>query len=115
MKKILSIALVFMGISLTSLAQDRKESGVPEIRAKKQTERMTGKLGLNDEQAGKVYDINLKAARQMIEAKDKGGNMKEIQQKKDEELKMVLTPEQMKKYEEVKMEMKAKRMEKTAE
>lgn len=103
-----------MGISLSALAQDRKESGVPEIRAKKQTERMTGKLGLTADQEAKVYDINLKAARQMAEARDKGGDMKEVQQKKDEELKGVLTPEQMKKYEEIKAEMKAKRMEQKA-
>lgn len=85
----------------------------PEERAARQTEMMTRKLSLTEEQNKKVYEINLKSAQQMqtsFQAKDPK-SMRAAREEKDAALLQVLTPEQGKRYEEMKKERQEHRRE----
>ena len=74
----------------------------PEDMAARQTERMALDLALSQEQVSAVYDINLKYAQIMAEARQNSGGdwasmretMQGIRAEKDAELKIVLTEAQ---------------------
>jgi len=83
-----------------------------EDRAQMQTEFMTDKLELTDEQVPRVLSINLAAAKKMdqvMKMTDRMSKFKEFRSTmmdKDEALKEVLNKDQYKKYQKSKDEMK---------
>ncbi len=114
-------------IAPLAMAQDKqgKEQKTPEERAKRHTERMTQELGLTAEQSAKVGDINLRYVDVLADLKASGQDkevMKEqgkaLRDKRDEELKLVLTAEQytrmMALREQKRKEAKAKRAAKSS-
>lgn len=108
MMKYLITALT-LATSLTLSAQDADldEGGKksPEDRAKHRTERMTKELALSPEQIAKVNTVNINFARAISEVKE----MKDVEarrtrtvaakEKRDGELRTILTPEQFTKWE----------------
>jgi len=107
----MSLALAAFGIALSvtasaALAQmDKLKSTTPEERAGAQTEMMKSKLALTSEQAPRVAAINQKYAKEMdpvIKGSEgplmKMRHMKQINTKKEAELKGVLSPDQFEKY-----------------
>lgn len=117
MKKILSLAILFSGISLATFAQEQQhkerpvrterkhtrhqrhmENRNPEEVAKLKTERLDKELKFTDKQRNAVYAIQLEQAKRQVEHRTA---MKEIQTKWREtskgahqEMASVLTPEQ---------------------
>jgi hypothetical protein len=95
--------------------QERQRPSAEE-RAQKQTDRMKEKLNLSDEQSKSVYDINLKYAKsdeiefkKDQEAREKRMEaMKASHEKKDADLKNVLSADQYDKYQQQKKEAKRK-------
>ncbi len=75
----------------------------PEKMSEMQTSQMVKELGLNDEQAAKVGEINLKFAKQMQEMMGTPGSqqqppsrekMEEVMKQRNDELKSILSDEQ---------------------
>lgn len=119
----LLIALASLWFAMPARAQlDKLENTTPEQRAKALTEIMKVKLGLAPEQTTKIAALNLKYAQQM-EPVIKGPSgrimkameMRQINEKKEAELKALLSPEQFAKYEASKEEMREKLEEKLEE
>ena len=92
-----------------SLQPPQRQQRTPEERAKRESDWMKTDLALTDKQIPQVDSINLKYAKKQSELIEKmrneGGDfqsirpkMQELQTKKNEELKGVLTEDQMKKY-----------------
>ena len=111
MKK-LGILLMFLVLGTTvSLAQNRdgQRNFDPAESAKKQTEELKELLGLKKDQEKKVYDVNLKAGKQMAEMRksmqaggDRTGMREkfgEMREKSNKEMKKILTEDQYVKYE----------------
>lgn len=121
MKKISIIIALFVGASLVSLAQQgpgfgpqgRKQhwqgkidSLSPEKIAEIMTDRMAKDLSLTDEQKAKVYEINLKRAKEMkslrseiVQQRQKyRSQIKANNQERLGEIEKVLTPEQNSKW-----------------
>ncbi len=109
-KKILfgMAALMLVILALSSFTKDRSDfqkffQRSPEMRANVVSEIMKNKLSLNNKQFDKVYQVNLKYAKLSqpylqeensgLENKDK---LIEINNNRREELKAILTPEQLK-------------------
>ncbi len=102
--------------------QQNNQRPSAEEMAQKQTDRMKSKLNLSEEQSKSVYDINLKYAKsneseykKAQEAKEKRMEaMKASQDKKDAELKNVLSADQFNTYQQqrkdAKMKMDQKKM-----
>lgn len=84
----LFLILPFYGQENSTLPQR-----TPEHEASKQTERMQSELGLTDEQVKLVYDINLRYERERI-VSNRRKDALERMQKKNEDLKKVLSEEQ---------------------
>ncbi|TDS16227.1 hypothetical protein [Sphingobacterium paludis] len=117
MKKILSLAILFSGISLATFAQEQQsterpvrkerkhirhqrsfENRNPEEIAKLKTERLDKELKFTDKQRNEVYSIQLEQAKRQVEHR---AAMKEMQEKWREtskgmhqEMASVLTAEQ---------------------
>lgn len=118
MKK-LSITLAFaLLVAGVANAQEGHTRTAAE-RAKAQTARMTGQLGLDAGEQERVAVINqayaekgaaLRKARK-AEAERSKGEFKELHNARMEELKQVLTPEQYTKLEALQQEKRKKRME----
>lgn len=90
----LLVLVVVLFIALFIQAQNSSITNrTPEQEAKKQTEKMQKELELDDEQVEKVYELNLKYAKERKETNSRVDAMKRIR-KKDEELKKILTQEQ---------------------
>ncbi len=119
------ISLVTVGsFFVSTFAQESKKQECQrptvEERAKKQTERMKEKLGLTEDQAKTVYDINLKYAKEdekkfSKKEQERQKRMEEFkisQAQKDAELKKVLNAEQYDKFQKQKGEMKKKKAKK---
>ncbi len=115
MKKMMTTLGIGLMIALITpaVAQDKqgpakkeyKEMTVEE-RAQKRTDQMTKNLELTEDQAKKVYEINLEHAKKMEELR----KQKKAQNDKTKaELDKVLTDEQKKKAEELKKERDEKR------
>jgi len=107
----ISLALAALSIALsvtasTALAQmDKLKNTTPEERAGAQTEMMKSKLALTSEQAPTIAAINQKYAKEMdpvIKGSEgplmKVRHMKQINTRKEAELKQVLSPDQFQKY-----------------
>lgn len=99
-KTISLCALMLMGI--VAVAQQR--GGTPEQRAQRQTEMLKSKLNLTDEQSQKVQAVLVNSIAEMQKARQAKidstlkGPSKELIDKRNEELKKVLTKEQYEKY-----------------
>lgn len=86
-----------------SFAQDLSDDDkkTPEERAKRRTEKMTAELGLDGQRADAIYPINLSYARTTAELKQQKlakeqmqSRMTALKDKRDADLKLVLTAEQ---------------------
>lgn len=74
-------------------AQNVADGRVLEIEASKQTEKLQKELNLTDEQTNKIYDINLKYARERKSTNRRTDAVNLIKSKNDE-IERVLTPRQ---------------------
>jgi hypothetical protein len=123
--KLTTVSAIFVLILSTStlFGQDSNISkSTPEQRAKFQTEQMNKKLPLKADQYEAVYAINIKFAKETEPyIRETDGKMKKlrelkaIQNKKSEEMKAILTPDQYKKYEELQKENREKAKDKYRE
>lgn len=79
-------------------ADMRIKEFTPEAIAKKQTENMKVQLGLTPEQEKKVYDLNLKNAKEQLQARELIKAQRELMIKnhkeKDSVINSILTPDQ---------------------
>lgn len=113
-----SIALLVCMMFAAAGAQAQEEERIsltPEERATKWTEWMKTELSITAEQEPKVYEINLKYAKQTESVRAQGGSrrskfkdVKSIDDAKDEEMKAVLSSEQFAQYQTKKQEMRKK-------
>ena len=106
MKKILLGFLFAAGLQITASAQDAPgpQMRTPEERAQRQTEMLSQKLSLTEEQRNKIYEVNMKTAKQMQkfrEAHDTA-NVRMIRTASDGAYQKILTAEQYQQYEELK-------------
>ena len=119
MKKLGFLLIVFILGTTVSMAQNRGRDFDPEERAKSQTAELKELLDLKKDQEKKVYDLNLKAGKEMVEIRndmqdggdrdamrEKFGKMRETQNK---EMKKILTEDQYKKYEKYLQERRERR------
>ena len=110
-KYIVLLVIVLTGI-ITVKAQTKEDLPPAEERAEMQTEFMTEKLELNEEQVPVVLNINLNAAKKMDEVMKLTDRMKKFKafrsamMEKDEALKEILSKDQFKLYKKSKEEMK---------
>ena len=105
--------LIFGGFSgvlgtTMSMAQNRGGQNMnPEERAKKSTAELKEVLDLNKEQEKKVYELNLKAGKEMSAARQAADGDREVMREKmgkardntNKEMKNILSDDQYKKYE----------------
>lgn len=118
-----SIGATFAAISLVSIVwvapasaqMDKLKNTTPQQRADAQTEYMQSNLALTSDQTSTIAAINLKYAQQMepiLKGSDgplvKMRAMRGIQDAKEGELQVVLSPEQFTKYQGLKEEMREK-------
>lgn len=124
MKKLMtSLALTLLIAGAAAAQVPQKERKTPEERAKHQTEMMTKNLALTAEQVPQVQTINLKYADQLGDLKEqpkgeKGAKRdaaKELRDKRNAELKGVLTAEQYDKMIKGQEAMQARRQDKMHE
>jgi protein CpxP len=109
MKKLMTTIGIGLMIALISpsIAQDNKKGEAkternkkltPEEKAQKHTDKMTTELGLSEEQAKEVYEINLSYAKSMLPIHDEIKKLKEQakneRKKTKSDLDKVLTEEQ---------------------
>ena len=107
----LLLVVVLLGTTIT-MAQNRggQRNMDPEDMAKSQTEELKEKLGLDEDQEKKVYDLNLKSANKMVAMREemRGGNgdrdamrekMMDLREEQNKDMKKILTDDQYKKYE----------------
>ena len=122
MRKLIAIAVMFLGLNAAAQAQQPKperarvKNITPEQRATRQTARMEKALQLTEAQKKTVYEANLAAAKELQgfkkEQEARRTKLKSIQQDRDAKLKSVLTTEQYQKMQELRTERKKKMMEK---
>ena len=97
---LLALTLVIGTATMAQDADDNNDKRTPEERAKHRTEVMTKDLDLTPDQVTKVSDINLRFARENAEAKKltdekaRKERSRGLKEKRDEELKAVLTADQ---------------------
>lgn len=116
MRKLLVVVLAVM--SFNSFAQEN-EPKTPEERAEKMTEKMASEFSLDDEKSEKLNAINLKFAQKIYEVRhdqtlskeDKKSTIKSAMDTRHEELKEVLTDEQIEQVKEKEKEHFEKRQE----
>jgi Spy/CpxP family protein refolding chaperone len=124
MKKLFVISIVLVATITFAAAQQgqgQRQRQTPEESAKTQTERYEKLLNLTADQKTKIQAINLELAKEMsTKMQNNQGNrenmrtiFQEIDKKRDEKFKPVLTADQFKKYvddkEEQRKEMEARR------
>ena len=112
MKRILFLLMVV--ISTTVIAQQGELSADQKKEAKAKIEAYLKRLNLSEDQKPKVKEIVKRYRAQMTEVKKsddsrfkKMGKLKELNQKKNEEMKVLLNDEQYKVYEEIQAEKRA--------
>ena len=100
----LTVAVLLVAAG-ASAQLDKLKDTTPGERAKAQTMMMKSRLGLTEEQTSKVAALNQKYAEKMepvIKGSEgplmKARHMKQIDGKKEAELKQVLSPDQFQKY-----------------
>lgn len=114
MKKIILTLGLMASIGLSAMAQQRGgERPSPEQRATKMTEKMAEELSLTADQKKQVLEINLAQAKKMDQERQdqmKANEARKAEMKKqDEQIKAVLTEEQLAKWEEIKLSQKDRR------
>ena len=102
MKKVFVISIMLLATITLATAQQRQQMSAEE-RAKVQTERMVKLLTLTADQKTKVQAIDLElsketSTRMQNNQGDRRAVMQEIDKKRDEKYKAVLTADQFKKY-----------------
>ena len=105
MKKLFVISIMLVA-TITFAAAQQRQRQTPEESAKAYTERMDTLLKLTADQKTKIQAINLDLAKQMsTQMQNNQGNREamtkareEIEKKRDEKYKPVLTADQFKKY-----------------
>ncbi len=115
MKSKVCVVMMLAGcFFLMTNAVNAQQMKSAEDRAKALTDKMKEKLSLDDSQYQKVYDVNLKYAKQNDELavasgdkKAKAEKMKSQFEAKDKEMKGILNADQYKKYESIKQELKS--------
>lgn len=107
-KKILAVLTAAIVMAGSAVAQPQRPDGgkrekpTPEQIAKRYTDRMTNDLNLTQEQAQKLYQINLTKVQQMQQkAEARKAEMAAERQKSEAEMKELLTPEQYQKWSEM--------------
>lgn len=100
MKKLILMAVLCCGVMGTALAQDEmKAKRDPAVRADAQTEMMSKRLELTEEQKVKVKEINISTTQEMqAHGRESQEVRMAILQKRDERMKGILSEEQYKKY-----------------
>jgi Na+-transporting methylmalonyl-CoA/oxaloacetate decarboxylase gamma subunit len=93
--KIISLILFLLIIVLPVYSQQNSvvPNRTPEQEASKQTEKIQQELNLNQEQTNKVYEINLRYARERQMSNNRGEALERMKNK-NAEIKQVLSPEQ---------------------
>ena len=116
MKTKLFIILTTLLFVVNGLTAQNRQQVSPEERANRQTEALTKRLDLNEEQKQKVYDIVLKYSKQRSSQRDSDMSrekrmeeFQKIQQQEAEEIKAVLTEEQQKEYDKYQKESRDRR------
>jgi periplasmic protein CpxP/Spy len=101
MRTLLSALALVASMSLMAQNADHDDDKkTPEEKGKHRTEVMTKELGLNADQQAKVLEINTNFAKSMVSVKqlqreeDRKMRGDVLKQKRDERLRVVLTPEQ---------------------
>lgn len=122
MKKALSLAVLFAGISLATFAQEQNETRrspkkerkprmekkmenhTPEQIAEAKTERLDKKLDFTEAQRAEVYAVQLEQAQRTVtqrkEMKKLHGDVREEMKGSHEKMEKILTPEQKEKLKE---------------
>jgi len=108
MKKLGFLLIVLILGTTVSIAQDRGQRNFdPEEMAKRQTENLKDALDLNKDQEKKVYELTLKAGKEMTKMREEAAGdreamrekMMEMREKQNKEMKKILTDSQWTKYE----------------
>jgi len=108
----LGIIGIFTLFSISIMAQSKRSA---EEKAKAFTERMASKIGLDDAQKEKAFNINLEAAQRKESIRPPEGGKPEvkgagleIEKNRDSQLKNIFNDDQIVKYDLWKVEMKEK-------
>ncbi len=119
MKKIGSLLFTLILGTMVVTAQNW-QNATPEEMAKRQTEQIKEKCGLDKEQEKKVYELNLKSGKEMAKMRSEmqgGGGMSDsmrdkmakMRENQNKEMKKILTAAQYTKYEKYLEERRAAR------
>lgn len=119
MKKIGFLLIALMMGTMAGMAQNW-QSATPEEMAKRQTDQIKEKCGLDKDQEKKVYDLSLKSGKEMAKMREEmqgGGGpsdemrakMTKIRDDQNKEMKKILTADQYVKYEKYLEERRAAR------
>lgn len=119
--KVFVVGMLMLTVTTFSFAQEKLETQgkrTPEERAKMQTEKLTEKLLLSEDQINKVYEINLGVDRQNELLREDASLTSDVKKEglsanneaRKGKIKQVLNPEQLKKYESMEAK-KAERIE----
>jgi biopolymer transport protein ExbD len=119
MKKIGFLMIAALLFTMVSKAQNW-QNATPEEMAKRQTDQIKEKCGLDKDQEKKVYDLSLKSGREMAKLREgmqSGGGpndemrakMTKIRDDQNKEMKKILTADQYVKYEKYLEERRAAR------
>ncbi len=110
MRKLMIIAILFIGMGTMAFAQDgAKKHKTPEEKAQKLTNSLEKKLSLTADQKSKIYAISLDGIKQMKKNHVKGQKpdheaMKAEMKKRDDQITALLNDTQRKAYQEWKAE-----------
>jgi FtsZ-interacting cell division protein ZipA len=111
--QLIAIAILLLaGLTTTNAQRGGGWEASPEVRAEEQTSRMKSDLGLTDEQAKKIKDINLKYAQKAQEKrKEKAAEKEKIRAEREaaraehqKEVEKILTKEQQEKWVKIRQE-----------
>lgn len=116
MKKIGFLLITLILGTVVGRAQNW-QNATPEDMAKRQTEQIKEKCGLDKDQEKKVYDLSLKSSKEMAKMREQGGGdrdamrekMAKMREDQNKEMKKILSAEQYKKYEKYLEERRAAR------
>jgi periplasmic protein CpxP/Spy len=119
MKKIGILMIAILLVTMVGKAQNW-QSATPEEMAKRQTDQIKEKCGLDKDQEKKVYDLSLETSKKMAKMREEmqggGGPSDEMREKmtkvrdeQNKEMKKILTADQYVKYEKYLEERRAAR------
>lgn len=119
MKKLgLMILAILIGTTMSMAQMGGGRDFNPEEMAKRQTQELKEKLGLDKAQEKKVYDLNIASGKKMSAMRDQMMNgdrdamrekMTKMREEQNKEMKKILTEAQYKKYEKYLEERRAQR------